>query len=296
MFNKTFSKHSDIYVFDIIKSSTIEVSKFYSKDPFPNYKSSDNKSSILEIGNKNQLLKEFKETIGQNKDVLEVGCGTGQLSNYLAIGTNNRIVSVDPTLKSLEIANTFSKKNNIQNITYVKADITEDIFKNHLFDFIWCNGVLHHTEDPYKSFQSLIHTLKPKGYIVLGMYNFLGRIRTKFRKYLYKIFGKRLIMIMDPILRKLKSENQIDAWIRDQYAHPLESIHSYDEILKWFKINDIEYISSIPHSNFNYFLRKKHFKKENNGNFFSRFLNQFFMIFNKYGDDGGLFIFIGKKK
>ena len=110
MFNKTFSKHSDIYVFDIIKSSTIEVSKFYSKDPFPNYKSSDKKSSILEIGNKNQLLKEFKETIGQNKDVLEVGCGTGQLSNYLAIGTNNRIVSVDPTLKSLEIANTFSKK------------------------------------------------------------------------------------------------------------------------------------------------------------------------------------------
>jgi hypothetical protein len=31
------------------------------------------------------------------------------------------------------------------------------------------------------------------------------------------------------------------------------------------------------------------------GNFFSRIINQIYMIFNSLGSDGGLFIIIGKK-
>ena len=58
---------------------------------------------------------------------------------------------------------------------------------------------------------------------------------------------------MDPVLRNIKygSENQIDAWIRDQYDHPLESVHTLDEVLKWFEENNIQYISSIPNCSIN---------------------------------------------
>ena len=46
----------------------------------------DDKSSISHKGDKNYLASEFKKFIGFNKNVLEVGCGTGQLSIYFSIG------------------------------------------------------------------------------------------------------------------------------------------------------------------------------------------------------------------
>ena len=264
--------------------------------PFPNYKSNDNKFTILEKGNKNDLTSKFKKFVGFNKNILEVGCGTGQLSNYFAIGTNNTVVGLDPTIESVELASKFSKKNNINNIEYVNADIFDDVLNDNFFDFIWCNGVLHHTKNPYRAFEILIKSLKKEGYVLIGLYNKIGRIRTIIRKYLYKVFGKKLLIFMDPTLRNLKSSpEEQEAWIRDQYMHPIEKLHTLDEVLKWFDNNNIDFISSIPSCDFDEDY-KDLFKKKTKGDLYSRLVNQIFMIFNKLGSDGGLFIVIGQKK
>ena len=169
-------------------------------------------------------------------------------------------------------------------------------FKEEVFDYVISNGVLHHTKDPYSAFKILIRSLKKEGYVLVGLYNRLGRIRTIIRRYIFKIFGRKIIEKIDPTLRNLKfDENEKIAWIRDQYIHPLESLHTIDEVLKWFKIHDIEFISSIPSSDFDYDYDNI-FEKKSPGTFFSRFLNQFLMIFNSFGSDGGLFVLLGKKK
>ena len=115
----------------------------------------------------------------------------------------------------------------------------------HFFDFIWTNGVLHHTKSPYEAFKILIKSLKKDGYVLVGLYNKLGRIRTVFRRYIYKVFSRKII-------KSILVENEINAWIKDQYDHPLESLHTIDEVLKWFKNNNIEFISSIPSSDYDY--------------------------------------------
>tara|TARA_X000001036_G_scaffold412487_1_gene426033 strand:- start:3453 stop:4355 length:903 start_codon:yes stop_codon:yes gene_type:complete len=274
-----------------------KVKDFYNFKPFPNYKDNDNKNTILEKGNENLLTKEFKKKVGFNKKVLEVGCGTGQLSSYLSIGTNNNVVAMDATKESLKLANEFAKKNNLQNIHFLNADIFDDVLKDNFFDFIWCNGVLHHTKNPYEAFKIIIKSLKQNGYILVGLYNKIGRVRTKFRKLLFKIFGKRILLIIDPTLRNLKkdSDEQI-AWIRDQYQHPVESMHTLDEVINWFNKNNLEFVSSIPSSNYYNEDYDNLFKKTSEGNFFSRIFNQIIMIFNNLGRDGGLFIVIGRKK
>ena len=78
------------------------------------------------------------------------------------------------------------KSNNIENTYFVKADIFDDVLNEKVFDFVWCNGVLHHTKDPYDAFKIVLKSLKKDGIIVLGLYNRIGRIRTLIRKYLYK--------------------------------------------------------------------------------------------------------------
>ena len=292
---KETNKENNIIRFDINDIETKKVTSFYKESPFPNYKLDDNKSTILEKGNKNYLTSKFKDFIGYKKDVLEVGCGTGQLAIYFALGTNNRVVALDPTIESLELAADFSKKHNIDNIDFVNADIFDDVLTDRFFDFIWCNGVLHHTKDPYGAFSVLIKSLKNEGYVLIGLYNKIGRIRTVFRRYMFKIFGESFLDFFDPTLRNLKNnKEEKKAWIRDQYAHPIESLHTIDNVLGWFEKNNIEFINSIPSANFdenddNLFIKKS------KGNLYSRITNQLSMIFNNLGSDGGLFIVIGKK-
>jgi ubiquinone/menaquinone biosynthesis C-methylase UbiE len=293
---KKFIDLEGIFSYEVNDTETKKVTEFYKETPFPNYKDNDDRQSILKKGEKNFLASQFKKSIGYKKKVLEVGCGTGQLSNYFSLGSNNEIIALDPTLESLRLAKKFSDKNDISNIKFVNADIFDDVLSDNYFDFIWCNGVLHHTKDPLGAFEILIRSLKKNGYVLIGLYNKIGRIRTIFRRYVYKFFGRKALEIIDPTLRNLKfNENEKNAWIRDQYIHPIESLHTIDEVLTWFEKNQISFISSIPSADFDYDYNDI-FEKKSSGSFFSRIFNQILMLFNSLGSDGGLFVLIGKKK
>lgn len=292
---KNYKNIDGILSFEIKDIDTKRVTNFYKETPFPHYKENDNKHTLLEKGNKNFLANQFKNFIGHKKNILEVGCGTGQLSIYFSIGTNNNIVGLDPTLESLKLAKNFSDKNNIPNVKFVNADIFDDVLSDNFFDFIWCNGVLHHTKDPYGAFKILIKSLKKEGYVLIGLYNKIGRLRTIFRRYIYKIFGRKILEKIDPTLKNLKlDEKEKHAWIRDQYIHPIESLHSIDEVMTWFKKNNISFVSSIPSADFD-FNYIDIFQNKSSGTLFSRISNQIFMLFNSLGSDGGLFVLIGKK-
>ena len=64
---------------------------------------------------------------------------------------------------------------------FINSDLKNDIFFDNYFDFIFCNGVLHHTKDPYNNFVRLISLLKKDQIFVIGLYNRYGRIRTIFQ-------------------------------------------------------------------------------------------------------------------
>lgn len=290
-------ERNGIICFEINDLDAKKISNFYKTDQFPNYKENDDRGTILKKGNKNLLASQFKAFVGMNKKVLEVGCGTGQLSNYFAMNTNNEIVALDTTPESLELANNFAKKNKLSNVKFINADIFDNVLSNEYFDFIWCNGVLHHTKNPKKAFEITIKSLKKNGYVLVGLYNKFGRLRTFIRKFFSKIFGNNYLSIFDPILRKLKiSDAEKKAWINDQYFHPIESTHTLDEVILWFKDNNIKYVNSLPQCDFEYDLDFKNlFEEKSLGDSYSRIFNQICMIFNQLGGDGGLFFVIGRK-
>jgi SAM-dependent methyltransferase len=299
MFKFKPKKKDGIYYLPIKDSTAKSVADFYDVDPFPNYQLNEDKSSLTQKGDKNQLTRKLKDFIGLNKSFIEFGSGTSQLSNYLAIGTNNKIFAFDPTESSLRLGYNFAKKNGIKNVSFVNADIFDDVLEEKYFDFVWCSGVLHHTKNPDGGFAIIQKSLKTNGYIFIGLYNKYGRFRTFVRQILYKFFGDRLIMIMDPYLRSLDKRNaqsKIDAWVQDQYKHPLEQSHTFDEVLNWFGDHNIEFINSIP--SIDSLDKSVSFKKNaiGTGNFFLRLFVQLKMIFTKLGQEGGLFIMVGQKK
>ena len=183
------------------------VSQFYQSNPFPNYNGFETKVDLEEAIMSNQFLIDLKNKLGFKKSFIEVGSGTCQLSLALAMGTNNDIIALDPTIESLRLGKNFADTNSIKNVTFLHADLFDAPIKKNYFDIVWCSGVLHHTENSELGFKIISSWLKPDGTIVVGLYNSYGRLRTGFRQLIYRAFGgkiiaRKIISILDPYLRK----------------------------------------------------------------------------------------------
>ncbi|MCG2782450.1 MAG: class I SAM-dependent methyltransferase, partial [Candidatus Altiarchaeales archaeon] len=53
----------------------------------------------------------------------------------------------------------------------LKKDIREVPFEDGIFDFVCCNGVVHHTENPEEIIKELSRVLKNGGYLFLYVYD-----------------------------------------------------------------------------------------------------------------------------
>jgi ubiquinone/menaquinone biosynthesis C-methylase UbiE len=295
-FKKKVKYKNGIYSYNLSNNGTKEIINLYNKQFFQNYSEKDERDSIQTKGQKNFISKTIKEKMGFNSNFLEVGCGTSQLSNYLGIGSNNNIFAFDLNTKSLDYGYQFAKNNGIKNVYFINANLFDDIFNNEVFDIIFCSDVLHYTNNPYEGFKIISKYLKKNGYIIIGLYNRFGRCRTNVRRLIYKFISKKLAIFFDPYIRKnKKNKKKINRWIQDQYENQILSNHTYDEVLKWFELNNIEFINFYP-SNLLSLQKKDLFTKNEKGNYFERICEQILMIFNKHGDEGGLFITVGKKK
>ena len=65
--------------------------------------------------------------------------------------------------------------------------------------------------------------------------------------------------------------------------------------LQWFDNNNIEFLSSVPSSNFTDENLENMFDKNERGSIYTRFFSQLGMLFTTHGKEGGLFLVIGRK-
>jgi tetratricopeptide (TPR) repeat protein/SAM-dependent methyltransferase len=107
--------------------------------------------------------------------ILVAGCGTGQESIELARRfPEARVLAIDLSRASLAYAERKRIELGIANLEHAQADITAlgDIGR---FDLVSSVGVLHHLEDPLAGWRRLAATLKPGGYMQVGLYSEAAR-------------------------------------------------------------------------------------------------------------------------
>ncbi len=278
------------------KDVTNIVKKFYEETPFPNYEELENVGGLIQKAQRTFFAKLLNEQIPFNTRVLEVGCGTGQMSNFLSIA-NRYVFGTDICLNSLKLGQAFKTLNGLSDVGFYQMNLFRPIFKEESFPLVICNGVLHHTSNPYAGFQSIAKLVKKGGYILIGLYNKYGRLITDVRRIIFKASGDHF-KFLDPRLRKQdRGKTKKIAWFNDQYKNPHESKHTIGEVLKWFDETGFEFVYGIPNPKaFETFkLNDSIFKKHTTGNSFDHFITQF-NLFLKGSKEGGFFIMIGKKK
>lgn len=278
------------------KDVTDAMKSFYEKTPFPNYEEFENLGDLMQKAQRGIFARSLNEQVPFNVRILEVGCGTGQLANFLGIA-HRTVFATDICLNSLKLGENFRKQNGLERVGFYQMNLFKPIFKEETFPLIICNGVLHHTSSPFAGFQSISGLVKKGGYILIGLYNKYGRITTDIRQIIFKIFDDHF-KFLDPRLRgKEIGDLRKLTWFIDQYKNPHESKHTIGEVLRWFDQTGFDFINSIPKSKaFEAFSQNERlFKPNPRGNWMGHFFAQIHLAFSG-SKEGGFFLMIGRRK
>jgi len=180
-----------------------------------------------------QLTTESKkvlEWVEEGKTILEVGCHTGYLSQWLK-NANCSVTGVDINSKALDVSAPFV-------VESIHADIETEEFWNRLegktFNTITCMHVLEHLSNPWVVLEKLVAHLEKEGEIIIALPN-INNARDR-----YDIFFGGFNYTIDGVMDKthLRFFNKITA----------------TEMIEATNLNIIDYYSPWQANPFHYFI------------------------------------------
>jgi SAM-dependent methyltransferase len=222
---------------------TETVRRFYNAAPFPNYPPGDSLIWLRARAGRSAFARLLDASVPGDARIAEVGCGTGQMSLFLA-RADRRVVALDLSREALKLGADAARRYGIGRVTFVEADLTRLPLRAGAFDLVYSSGVLHHTPDPRAAFARIAAAVKPGGSIVVGLYNRIARLPLRLRRGIARLTGW---VPFDPVLSDRKAEPaRREAWLRDQYRHPEEHRHSVAEVRRWFADAGLDWLRTYP--------------------------------------------------
>ena len=101
----------------------------------------------------------------EGKSCLDVGCGLGRLSE-ICLSRASYVFGVDMSSAITEAARVIRSDKFIP----IQASADQMPLKKNSFDFVYCWGVLHHTQNPANTLKELWRVLKPGGTLAIWVY------------------------------------------------------------------------------------------------------------------------------
>jgi len=233
------------------------VKELYEKYPYPNRGFKTRKEAISYVEWVSKIFNK-KTDFWKNKNVLELGCGSGELAVGLSL-VGAKVKAIDLSSSSIKKAQELSKKLNTQNVEFFQEDIflldnkkneeqekSKEFERNEEYDVVIALGSLHHTVNAKKAFLIGVKKLKKEGLIIIGLYNKYSRFRHRVKRVILRVLCGENIEKRISTGEKLFGGNKSKSWLADKYGQVHESYHSINEIKKWFSEQNIEFISSKP--------------------------------------------------
>jgi len=270
---------------------TESVRGFYSESPFPGYPPGESFSALRARAARSEFARSLDAAIPGDATVLEMGCGTGQLSLFLA-SAQRTVVGADLTRAALELGQRAAERFGVQGVRFVETDLHSPGLRREAFDVVVCSGVLHHTADPRESFTAVARLVRPGGVLVVGLYNAFARLPLRARRLVARLSGYRFIPF-DPVLEDRFAEpDRRKSWLRDQYQHVVEHRHTLGEVRGWFRASGMTYLRAFPSTLFGHPANEL-FAQEDDWAI-ERAVAQLTWM-RSLGSEGGLFVAVGAK-
>lgn len=140
-----------------------------------------------EKGNKElyeTLCQKIEPLFRKEQKVLELACGTGQLTAFLAQNSNNWIA----TDFSEKMVGEAKKRLNKENVTYQVQDATKLTYNDNVFDIVLIANALHIMPNPDKALSEIRRVLKEDGILIAPTFVYEEKIN-KARLYIMEKIG-----------------------------------------------------------------------------------------------------------
>lgn len=141
-----------------------------------------------------KIVHPFDLTQIQNKVIMEVGVGSGRISNNLLKFDPNKIIAVEPS-EAIQVAKRNIKSNKIDFINIKGQDID---FENK-FDFVFSIGVIHHIPEYEEVLKKIYKSLKKDGKFIIWVY---GKEGNEIYLFIFNNLRRLTIILPDFVLRK----------------------------------------------------------------------------------------------
>ena len=177
--------------------------------------------------------------IHRGQVILDLGCGTGELSAYLSelVGQDGRVVAVDPDSYRVEVARESHRE--VKNLEFQEGSSASfPGMGSETYDIVFSNFVLHWIEDKEEAFKNMFRSLKPAGKIVLT-------------------YGDRLASIFHKIYGELQNSESMERMLSKVYcerrskvegmcsAARFDIVKSFDVKMKDFEFENVESMCSF---------------------------------------------------
>lgn len=111
---------------------------------------------------------DLKRFLNNKKVILDAGCGLGYKSSWFAeLSPNSLIIAMDYS-DSVFFAQKQYK--HLSNLFFVKGNIEKTKIKDNTVDYISCDQVIHHTENPDRTMLEFSRILKKAGQLAVYVY------------------------------------------------------------------------------------------------------------------------------
>jgi len=176
----------------------------------------------------------FQSLLKSGTTVLEIGCGTGWLSNSIShYYPKTRVTAIDFNKRAIDRASQIST--DLQTSTVFEE---ADLFlyePAHGFDVVVSIGVLHHTDNCLAALHILADRFVGQGgHLFVGLYHKYGRQPFLNHFQAMKDRGAsddEMFTQYKKLHSGLTDDTHLMSWYRDQVKHPHETQHTLAEIL-----------------------------------------------------------------
>lgn len=199
------------------------------------------------------------DTFFRGKTILDGGCGTGEETLFLASLGPERIIGIDTSDGSLDLARERAQAAGLTNVEFRHASVLDTtVFEDESFDYVSSLGCIHHTPRTKDAFDNLSRVVRPGGHLCTFIYNSFGHfLYNRECNFLDRFVGDDVDQRMRWARRlfdwrkgtSFRREGISSSWdhrLYDKYAVLYRDSLSLRRLTQWYDENGFDHCGSFP--------------------------------------------------